>query len=341
MGTLDVLRDALARFRIDPVAVRLIRKGNLNRHWRVSDGKREYALRRYDVPPHMPHVRTREGIAFEHEALRHAAARGWPVAEPLRDARGDALVDAGGALFAVFPWLEGRPVTANSLRYGRIKGRLLARLHADFDRFGDGVQRPGFGRIWERDRYLGSPYTFNEALRELGRAHPEDAAIVRSQRYRSLRELARGGYGELRERFVHFDFQHDNLLFSGGTLTGLLDFDSAHLDARVVDVVNSIALDCLEAPAYDTISPERARAFVGGYVEGAALSEQELMLIVPLLRAWIVGAAAGRIFQWLAKPGDRVLAKIRRNTNGRFPAFERRRQALEAAVRDAALGGVT
>jgi Ser/Thr protein kinase RdoA (MazF antagonist) len=202
--------------------------------------------------------------------------------------------------------------------------------------FRAGEQRQGFGRMWELDYYMGSPAPFNEMLRQFAKTHQDDAWTVRSQRYRNLRELSRLGYGELPERFGHFDFHHDNLLFSNGELRGLIDFDSCHLDARVADIATSIALDCIEPPAYNAIDVEAMRAFVGGYVEGATLSDQELRLIVPLVRAWIVAAAAGRIAQWLREPGDAVLAKIERTVHERMPAFEERREAMELAVLSAA-----
>jgi homoserine kinase type II len=312
----------------------------MNRHWRVDAGGREYALRRYESPPHMPRVRTRESIAFEHDALRHAASKGWPSPVPIAARDGGSLVEHGGALYALFPWHEGRPAPAHNKRYLRIKGRLLARLHRDMATFRAGEQRPGFARMWELDYYLGSPLPFNDMLWKFAETHRDEAWIVRGQRYRNLRELSRLGYGELPDEFGHFDFHNDNLLFSKGELTGLIDFDSSHLDARVSDIATSIALDCLQPPAYSAIDPVATRAFVAGYVEGSALSEQELALIVPLVRSWIIAAAAGRIAQWLAAPGDeRVLAKIHRTVKERVPAFEESRIVLEEAVRNAAKEG--
>jgi Ser/Thr protein kinase RdoA (MazF antagonist) len=335
-----MLTDVLRAWGIDAESVQDVRTGRMNRHWRIVGEGREYALRRYESPPYMPRVRTRESIAFEHDALRRAASKGWPAPEPIATRDGETLVDVDGALYALFPWREGRRAPANNKRYPRIKGRLLARLHRDMATFRTGEQRPGFARMWELDGYAGSPLPFNDMLWKFAESHRDDAWIVRGQRYRNLRELSRLGYGELPEQFGHFDFHNDNLLFADGELSALLDFDSSHLDARVADIATSVALDCLEPPAYSAIDPVATRGFVAGYVEGAPLSEQELALIVPLVRAWIVAAAAGRIAQWIEAAGDeRVLAKIRRTVHERVPAFEERRASLEEAVRDAAREG--
>ena len=192
--------------------------------------------------------------------------------------------------------------------------------------------------MWELDGAYGSERTLNELLYELADTHNAAAWTVRRQRYGNLRELSRLGYGELPDTFVHWDFHHDNLLFQGGELTGLLDFDSCHVDARVADIAQSIALDCIEPPTYNAIDPDATRAFVAGYLEGSLLSDQEMALIVPLLRSWIVAAAAGRIAQWSAsgRKDERALGKLMRTVEGRIPAFEHRRVQLELAVQEAA-----
>lgn len=325
--------DVLAAFGIVADTIRDIRAGRVNRHWHVVAGGSEYALRRYARTPFV--TRTSESIAFEHEAIRRAAAKGWPVATPIPSLEGDTLVERDGSLWSLFPFLAGRPATTTSARHLRIKGRLLARLHADMADLGPGEQRVGFGRMWELDGYMGSGLPLNEMLRTFSESHNDASWTVRGQRYRNLRELSRVGYGDLPDQFCHFDFHRDNLLFADGELSGLLDFDSSHLDARVADIATSIALDCLEPPTYEAISPEATRAFVEGYAEGSRLTEQEQLLIVPLVRSWIIAAAAGRIAQWLRAPDPAVESKIGRTVGRRIPAFELRREALERAVRDA------
>jgi hypothetical protein len=169
--------------------------------------------------------------------------------------------------FALFPWLRGQPGPAHNVAHLRIKGRLLARLHRDMASYGATEQRPGFGRIWELDLPLQSSRfaTFNEMLREFGRDHTRLASAVRAQRYRSLRELARYGYGDLADVYIHGDFQRDNLLFDRGELAGVLDFDHAHRDARAVDIAWSIIMTAA------SLRPDGDRclaaAIVAGYAE--------------------------------------------------------------------------
>jgi homoserine kinase type II len=323
------LHDVLARFGVSPDEIRDIRSGRVNRHWRVVTAGTTYALRRYNAQ------RTPAAIEFEHDLLRHVAGQGWPVPPALRTSAGDTIAEADGRRYALFPFLPGRPAPYNNARYLRLKGRLLARLHHDMGSWQAPGQRDGFGRLWELDVYVGALSafpTFNELLRAFALEQPEAARAIRVQKYACLRELARLGYGELPAAPVHSDFHHDNLLFQRGEITGLLDFDLTRLDARVADIASSIALDCLAPPAYDEIDPAAVRAFVGGYVEYTALSEPELRLIVPLVRACHLWLVAFRLTQWTSGDNKKALASLQRSIAFRFPSFERRRTEMEGAV---------
>lgn len=331
--TIETLQTVLERFDVAAAAIRDIRTGRVNKHWRVTSPGGAFVVRRYHES------RTPGAIGYEHDVLRHLIERDWPVAAAIEAASGETTVDVDGRRYALFPLLPGRPAPYPSLRYTRLKGRLLARLHGDLASFEAPGQREGFGRLWELDIFVRaqSPFaTFNELLMAFGQEHPEQARVIRTQKYAMLRELSALGYGELPALLGHFDFHEDNLLFQRGALTGLLDFDFVRLDARVADIAESIALGCLAPPTYNEIDPEAARAFVGGYIEHSPLRDIELQLIVPLARAAIVSMVAWRLAQWAAGERTDVLRSIQRSVTMRFPAYVARRDALEAAVLQAA-----
>jgi Ser/Thr protein kinase RdoA (MazF antagonist) len=281
--------------------------------------------------------RSEAAIAYEHDALRHAASAGWPVAQPIAAAGGATCVTRDGERYVLFPHMPGTPASRHDPRRLRINGRLLARLHDDMARFAAAGQRDGWGRTWEEPPGRDAP--FNESLRRFGAEHRELASMVRRERYRSLRELSRLGYGDLPDGCVHFDFHHDNLFFEHGRLTAVLDFDSVHLDARVVDIAASIANDCAEPPAEIATDVALARAFVGGYMEHAALEEQEIRLIVPMLRAYRVWSFMFFIPLW--RTGDagydeRIVKGVHRSATQRLPALASRASALERAFMEEA-----
>jgi len=328
------LNAVLAQFGIDNATIRDIRTGRVNRHWRVETANQTFALRRYTPR------RSLAAIRYEHDMLRHLDARGWPVAPPVPSVDGSqTLAHVDGRSYSLFPFLPGRP-SPQAPRYARLKGRLLARLHQDLASWEAPGQREGFGRKWELDVDVAANCDFaslNELLFAFGQEHADLARAVRSQKYVMLRELSTLGYGELPAVPGHFDFHHDNLLFQRGALTGLLDFDLAHLDARVADIASSIELDCVAPPAYNEINPALAAEFVAGYVEHSALSDAELQLIVPLVRAALLSLVVWRLTRWAR--GDEpeyALRSLERSISERFPSFARKRGELEAAVLQAA-----
>jgi len=197
-------------------------------------------------------------------------------------------------------------------------------------------QRAGFGRVWETDVYIRAwtDYpTFNELLTTLGVEHPELARAIRSQKYAVLRDLSLLGYGERSPVLGHFDFHRGHLLFQRGELTGLLDLEFVRLDDRIADIAHSIALDCLAPPDYKKIDPAAVSAFIGGYTEHMPLQDDELQLIVPLTHASMVWLAVARLADWAnGEQPEKALGSLQRTFSKRFPAFERRRARLEAAV---------
>jgi homoserine kinase type II len=332
--TSAMVQEVLARFDISGATVRDVRTGRVNKHWRIDSDAGARVLRRY------LRWRTPSAVHYEHAVLDHLATRNWPVAVPLPSAAGERVVSVEGRLYSLFPFLPGKPGPTTSARQARLKGRLLARLHQDLAAWDAPGQREGFGRIWELDVYVAAHSrnaTLNEALMAFGADHPDLARAVRAQKYAMLRELSTLGYGELPVTLGHFDFHRDNLLFERGQLTGLLDLDFVHLDARVADIATCLASDCLAPPAYNEVDPAAVRAFVGGYVEHAPLADAEVQVVVPLMRAFIVWLCAWRLAHWgEGATDDSPVRSIRRSVTARFPSLDRVRPQLEAAVLQAA-----
>ncbi|MEX2080620.1 MAG: phosphotransferase, partial [Dehalococcoidia bacterium] len=187
------LTAALELFGVEPHGLRRIPTGRQNEHWRVVTGDGLLVLRRYSA------LRSSPAIAIEHAALRHVAELGWPVAPPIACADGTTVVALEGLRYSLFRFLSGRVAEAGNRRIGRMKGRLLARLHRDLARFPMEGQRDGFGRAWELDLFGPTEEypTFNALLAGFEREHRDLARAVRSVRYRNLRELSRLGYGDL------------------------------------------------------------------------------------------------------------------------------------------------
>jgi homoserine kinase type II len=321
------LRQVLAHYLVRPDAIKRIRGGRANRHWRVITRRRLYVLRRYH-PRRMP-----AQIDFEHRLLTYLGSRLVPIAAPIPDASGETLVLLGGRKYALFPFVPGRPAPYSHPRYLRLKGRALAQMHRHARFAPVREQREGFGRVWEPNGAAGfvDADAFESALDRCAWEYPSLAGSLRRAREANREELTRLGYHELPDLPCHMDFHHDNIRFEKGGLTGVIDFDWARRDARVADIAFSIASDCLEAPLHTAINPGAAAAFLQGYVEVDRLSADELQLVVPLLRAHALTMAAYRLSEW-TEGSAKALSSIEHWLRERMPAIGEREHTLEAAL---------
>ena len=90
-STRQSLVEVLAAFGIVPTDIRDIRTGRMNKHWRITDASRAFALRRYRVKRRNSGVED-GSIEYEHTMLAHLAARGWAVLQAQRSSGKTRLI---------------------------------------------------------------------------------------------------------------------------------------------------------------------------------------------------------------------------------------------------------
>jgi Ser/Thr protein kinase RdoA (MazF antagonist) len=134
--------------------------------------------------------------------------------------------------------LRGRKLgVANSSEAGyRRLGRELASLHGVLERLPPRPQRPEWDGFVEATVPLNGLAWRAELLADLRDAAPAAAdAFGAALTTLEARDL-RGVFAGEARRVVHSDFSPWNVLMSGGRLSGVLDFELAHLDVLAADV---------------------------------------------------------------------------------------------------------
>jgi homoserine kinase type II len=201
------------------------------------------------------------GLPFCLDLTRHAADRGLPCARALRDHEGRDLGRLNGRPAAILDWLPGAQRADPSLAEHRAAGALLARLHlaaADYpgrrhDPVGPAARRALFERC--EARAVGA----DRAL--LARMAPWAA------------EGAPDPTAGLPRGAIHADYFPDNLLFTDGAVSGLIDFYFACVDALAYDL--AIALSAWGFDAKGTPLPAALNAFQSGYESVRPLTAAE------------------------------------------------------------------
>lgn len=261
MALLTALSDDDARrvgalYGLDVAAARPILAGSVNSNVELAlaGGGRAF-LRIFEE-------QTAATAAGEARLLDHLAARGVRTPRPLGFADDPArfIAEHAGKPVAVFPWVRGEQLCQARVtpEAARAVGAALARVHVAGASF-EGAPASRFGAAQLAERVAG--------LRE--RALPDDLRAVveglaaRLERLPAREAPARG--------VAHGDLFRDNVLWEGGEITALLDFESASRESLPFDLMVTLLAWCFG----DRLDRDLARALAAGYVSVRPLPEAE------------------------------------------------------------------
>lgn len=191
----------------------------------------------------------------------HAAEAGLPCARALRDESGQAIGRLRDRPAALVEWLPGAWRPSPSIAEQALAGGLLARLHlagADYRAVRPNPMGPSARRLlFDRCR---------------SRATPGDQVLLdRLEPW--IDKDPSGLRGGLPTGPIHADYFPDNVLFSDGAPSGLIDFYYACTDSLAYDL--AIALSAWGFDARGEVLPGAVAAFQAGYESVRPLGPEE------------------------------------------------------------------
>jgi Ser/Thr protein kinase RdoA (MazF antagonist) len=257
-------REVVRALGLSPLKLRRVGHRFTNDHWRVAAVEGDFYLRRSAAG------RSLAAVSDEVRLLQHLVSSAWPVPRPFA-----APISVGGRIWTAFEALTGaprRPRSDGGWRDERkARGRLLGELHLVLEEVPSHHQRSGFHRAEEsfdslEAQLVGLARTRPEEARRLGR-HLQDTRSALDDLEASARPV----------QLIHGDFSTWNLLFSGGRLTGVLDFDLSHVNHRVADFAISWR------GVHDDV--------IRSYHDVNPLTPDDRQLLVPVFRAWYLWQA--------------------------------------------------
>ncbi|MCP4333364.1 MAG: homoserine kinase [Gammaproteobacteria bacterium] len=205
----------------------------------------------------------------------HLADRSVCCSQPVRDRRGDFYSSLNNRPAAIIRRLPGKVVSTPGLTQCALIGGELARIHlAGMD----------FGGVRANPRSLDWIAAVRDMLSDsLDEADQQaiDATLVAAQRA-NLEALPRGA--------IHADLFHDNALFSGDALGGILDFDYACSDSFAFDIAVLLNDWCID-DGYQLVGT-RVNVVLGAYqrlrpLEAGETDALPIMLRISALRFWL------------------------------------------------------
>ena len=206
---------------------------------------------------------------------RHLARRGVHCSQPVKDRRGEFYSSLNNRPAAVIRRLEGKVETLPTIEHCALIGIELAKFHLA-------------GRDFELARTNPRGLDWIIAVRDMLQETLDDSdrmaielSLLAAQDF-DIEALPRGA--------IHADLFHDNAMFDGAKLGGILDFDYACTDCYVLDIAVLLNDWCIDEN-YQLIDA-RVKAVIDAYqlhrrLESAEINALPLMLRLVALRFWL------------------------------------------------------
>lgn len=252
-----------------------ITQGLMNPNWRLATAAGVFAVKQLrDATP--------AAVRRHHQVLPRLAERGLPVPAPRATRAGDSLCKIDGHWYAMIGWLPGvhRPGSQLSLPDCRRLGELVGQIHtglrealpeappsladdprqvadtvAELDRL---ARAAAAGRD-DFDRFATTEIAWRRSLlQEVARQRPHTAAALRPVGW------------------THGDLNHLNLLFTGGRVSGVLDWDRLDVRTYGLEIVRTATLLFGTGDHGGGVDLPRIAAFTAGYRAQVAISDDAL-----------------------------------------------------------------
>lgn len=271
------LGDVLGRFGLGTVlAVREVAEGLMNRNWAVqADGRQVFVKQVLDVD--------RTQAARQHEATRALAARGLPVAAPLAMPDGGSLLELDGGLYALYPWIRGEHVPGTSMTSAQATelGAALARIHQGLAAVMDPAEKAMRMPVADPARARAAIGQYAAIID--GKAARDDFDGYAAGQLAERRALLESVWHDMPgaddwwepSGWAHGDFHDLNILWQGGTIAAVVDFDRLAPRPYAFELVRSATLTFCYGDERG-LAVDLAAAFSAGYRAVMPLADKQV-----------------------------------------------------------------
>ncbi|HVV49550.1 MAG TPA: homoserine kinase [Polyangia bacterium] len=193
-----------------------------------------------------------DDVGREAAIVAHLAARGVSTPVPLTSTAGQPFALWREQIVSLFPWVAGRTLERAELEpaHAAAVGAALARLHLAGADFAD--RRPG--------RY--EPAEIDRRLAQVAALERPDLLPAVAVLTGELAGLAGARAAALPAGLIHGDLFVDNVLYAGGSLAALLDFEQASWGRLAYDLAVTLLAFGFGA---DDFRADLTRALIAGY----------------------------------------------------------------------------
>lgn len=245
-------------------------------------------------------------VVFCHNLQLYLASKQFPLPHLIGTRReNNSMLQWEGRIYELFEYIKGSMYDA-SPEATQDSGKILALFHKLLNDYKPDFDTP-------KNSYHGNPHvhaSMELAPRTLLKTNPDNAN--RTDEIDDMVEFIKAAYAEGAEhaielglldwptQIVHHDWHSGNMLFRGPRVVAVIDYDTARIMQRVIDVANgALQFSILGGSGEPSTWPEnideiRYKRFLKGYdsVPGCMLSKVELQAIPWLMIETLIAEAA-------------------------------------------------
>jgi homoserine kinase type II len=214
-------------------AAQRIERGFVNENWLVTTEHGRFFLKRRH-----PDLRQPEVIRAQHHLMQRLWQSGFPAPLLVPTISGESLLILEGEFYEIQGYIAAEPYDHNRLAHLEEAALTLGRYHARVQGFAPHALRQ-LGQLY-------APGMAQAALTRLTSALglDQDPALgpVLDQLQGHVADLVTrfAKHGPLPHLVIHGDYYAGNLLFEGGRIVGVVDYDKARWQPRVVELAEAL-----------------------------------------------------------------------------------------------------
>jgi homoserine kinase type II len=283
------LRQALAYYDLGKLRTAWqIKRGFVNDNWAVETAQGQYFLKRRH-----PHLHQSDLIRAQHDLMEWLWQAGFPAPAIVPTANGKTFLTLDDQFYEIHEYIEGQPYDHNRPDHLEEAATTLGRYHTCVEGFASQSLR-NLGTLY-------SPTILRTTLTDLSEAwgldrNPDLAKIAGQLEAHALDLAARlAGFSTLPHLVIHGDYYGGNLLFDGNRIVGVVDYDKARWQPRVVELAEALIYFTTERPGHlkhivysGTLDLGVVRQFLAAYTDMVSLSKPEIYSLPHWIRTiWL------------------------------------------------------
>jgi len=179
-------------------------------------------------------------ISFDHEAVKFLSARGVPVVLPLSNTDGASFTTYDGAIWEIYPFVEGTPFLEGDAGLFKALGAAVAGFHEAGRGFP--LRCNKLAPRGETD-----PAVIFQQIETIERGNPACASVLhwyRTWTSDATKVLPDAAFRRLPHTLVHGDLQTANIIVNGDRIAAFVDLDWCAWQPRIYDLAFAVLFCC-------------------------------------------------------------------------------------------------